>query len=201
MGRSQHSLTKESHQGEQSGAALDAAIPAASKKCPPDTERPESIGETTERERLSGRESVAALWRNHRPKVLVSAAALAALVAGATLLTTGLPEQPGPGAAPHTVAVTYTVTGDGPATITYKGGRAGEARERKQSVELPWTKELRVDPADGKARVSIVLGRDGGRAQCTVAVAGQHRQRATAFGDFGRASCSARIPPKSVGRR
>ncbi|MCF6526091.1 hypothetical protein HOY81_23895 [Streptomyces sp. JJ36] len=97
---------------------------------------------------------------------------------------------------PETVAVTYEVTGEGTATLTYNSGAAGAPAGREQSVRLPWTKNLEVDPESGPARVSIVLGEDGGRAQCALAVRGEHRQRATAFGEFGRATCSAELSRK-----
>ncbi|MFE2461770.1 hypothetical protein [Streptomyces sp. NPDC059402] len=42
--------------------------------------------------------------------------------------------------------------------------------------------------------VAVVLGEKGGRAACTLAIRGQHVQRATAVGEFGRATCSGELP-------
>lgn len=132
-------------------------------------------------------------WHRDRRKLLAGVGVLAAAAVGAALV---LAARPGgtSGPEPETVAVTYKVTGEGTASLTYNAGTAGEPAEQQQSVELPWSKKLEVDPESGPARVSIVLGKDGGRAQCRLAVRGEHRQRATAFGEFGRATCSAEVP-------
>lgn len=135
-----------------------------------------------------------------RKKLLAGAAGLVAAAVAATMLTLVLPEEK-TAPTPYTVAVTYKVTGDGKATITYNTGRTDAPGGREQLVELPWTKKVRVNPKSGLARVSLVLDEDGGKAQCAVAVRGHHRQRATAFGDFGRATCSTKVPAKGAAKR
>ncbi|WP_229923844.1 hypothetical protein [Streptomyces capillispiralis] len=40
--------------------------------------------------------------------------------------------------------------------------------------------------------MAVLLGEEGGQAACTLAVRGRHVQRATALGEFGRATCAAR---------
>jgi hypothetical protein len=133
------------------------------------------------------------VWRDHRPRVLAGAAGLlAAAVAGTVLTVAFSGDAPAP--PPYTVAVTYEVTGEGPATIVYNNGRPDDPGTREQSVDLPWTKKVRVSPKSGDARVSLILGEDGGRAVCSLAVRGEHRQTSSAFGSYGRATCSAKVP-------
>ncbi|MCZ7416993.1 MULTISPECIES: hypothetical protein [unclassified Streptomyces] len=120
----------------------------------------------------------------------VGVAALLAVAGGAVwLLDADEDEAPEP---PATVAVIYTVTGEGPADISYHAGDGGAAKTAA-ATELPWTAEVEVTPDGGPATVTVVLGEEGGEAQCTVAVRGEHRQRSTAFGTFGRATCSAEV--------
>lgn len=140
-------------------------------------------------------------WSRHRRKFLAGAAGLVAAAVAGTLITLALPEKQPQPSAPDTVAVTYRVTGEGKATISYNTGRADAPGAREQLVDLPWEKKARVNPESGLARVSIVLDEDGGRAQCALSVAGEHRRRATAFGDFGRATCSAKVPGEGTSTR
>jgi MmpS family membrane protein len=153
-------------------------------------------------EREEGRARVAttarlkAVWRDHRPKVLAGAGALvAAAVAGTVLAVAFSGEEPDP--PPYTVAVTYKVTGEGTATIVYNDGDPDDGGRRQQAVDLPWSKNVRVNPDSGTASVSIILGKDGGRAACAIAVRGKHRQTSSAFGSYGRATCSAKVPAKN----
>jgi hypothetical protein len=135
-------------------------------------------------------------WPRRHPKSLAAAAILTAAGLIATVIALVLPgDKPAP--APYTVAVTYKVTGEGRATVTYNTGHPDKPGGRAQLVKLPWTKELLVNPESGLARVSMVLGEDGGTAQCSIAVQGEHRQRATAVGNFGRATCSAKVPEQA----
>jgi hypothetical protein len=101
-------------------------------------------------------------------------------------------DKPKPRAVP-TAEVTYEVLGDGKADISYLAhSEAGNATVSKD-VQLPWKKTVRV-PLDKDPIVSITLGEKDGRAACTLAIRGKHVQRATAFGSFGRATCTAAIP-------
>lgn len=99
-------------------------------------------------------------------------------------------EDDGGGTSHDAVDVTYKVTGKGVATITYSDG--SRTAQRVTDVALPWSHKEQITPGKDTARVSIVLGKGGGHAACSVAVRGEHRQRSTALGSFGRASCSAR---------
>ncbi|MFP3987926.1 hypothetical protein U9R90_10560 [Streptomyces sp. E11-3] len=88
-----------------------------------------------------------------------------------------------------TAEVTYEVTGDGPADISYLArSESGKATVAK-AAELPWRKTVEV-PLGRTPIVSIQLGEKGGKASCTLAIRGNHVQLATASGEFGRAACS-----------
>lgn len=199
MGRSQDSDVRETTEREDAEAASSNTVPATTVQLGRDAERPKNADDTTEKHHLSAPGRVAVLWRDHRPKVLVGSGTLLATVAGVALALVGAQTQsPQPR---DTVPVTYQVTGEGKATVFYRATHTGEERVRERLVDLPWTEEVHMTADDGTARVSIVLDEDGGKAQCAVAVAGRHRQRATAFGDFGRATCSAKVPDKGTAAR
>ncbi|QOV47723.1 hypothetical protein IPT68_22315 [Streptomyces chromofuscus] len=92
-----------------------------------------------------------------------------------------------------TAAVTYEVTGQGTADITYQArSESGEAVVVKAAA-LPWRKTVDV-PLGKEPIVSIVLGEQGGQARCALAVRGKHVRSATATGVFGRATCSGVLP-------
>ncbi|MYS50886.1 hypothetical protein GTW46_12590 [Streptomyces sp. SID6013] len=101
-------------------------------------------------------------------------------------------DEPKPSATPA-AAVTYEVTGDGTAEISYLGpdedGRATVVRD----AELPWKQTVQV-PLGETPTVAVVLGEGGGQASCTLAIRGKHVQRATAMGEFGRATCTGELP-------
>lgn len=95
-----------------------------------------------------------------------------------------------------TAAVTYEVEGEGVARIAFLGsGAEGEATVLR-GAGLPWEKTVRV-PLGRRPTVSVTLPGEGGRASCTVAVRGEHVQRATAFGPHGRATCSGELPERA----
>lgn len=77
-------------------------------------------------------------------------------------------------------------------TTTTTGTTTAVAAQRVTDVALPRSHKAQITPGKDTTRVPIVLGKDGGHAACSVAVRGEHRQRSTALGSFGRASCSAR---------
>lgn len=91
-----------------------------------------------------------------------------------------------------TAAVTYEVTGEGTADLTYQArsesGKAVVARR----VNLPWKKTVRV-PLGKPPLVTITLDAKGGQARCTLAVRGRHVQAATAYGSYGRATCQGTL--------
>ncbi len=101
-------------------------------------------------------------------------------------------DEPKPAATP-VAAVTYEVTGDGTAEISYLGqdedGRATVVRD----AVLPWKHTVQV-PLGKIPTVAVVLGEEGGQAACTLAIRGEHVQRATAIGEFGRATCTGSLP-------
>ncbi|MEU7036170.1 MmpS family transport accessory protein [Streptomyces sp. NPDC046237] len=102
-------------------------------------------------------------------------------------------EQPKPRAVP-TAEVTYEVTGTGTAEISYLArSEAGTATVEK-AVALPWKKSVQV-PLGKAPTVAIILDGKGGQAACTLAIRGKHVQRATAMGEFGRATCTGELPP------
>ncbi|GAA3495642.1 hypothetical protein GCM10019016_027420 [Streptomyces prasinosporus] len=101
-------------------------------------------------------------------------------------------DEPKPSAAP-TAAVTYEVTGDGPVEISYLGQDENGAATVVRDAELPWKRTVRV-PLGKAPTVNVVLGEKGGQAGCTLAIRGKHVQRATAMGEFGRATCAGELP-------
>lgn len=92
-----------------------------------------------------------------------------------------------------TAAVTYEVTGQGTADITYQArSETGEAVVVKAAT-LPWRKTVEV-PLGKEPAVSITLGEKGGQARCTLTIRGEYVQGSTATGVFGRATCSGALP-------
>lgn len=94
-----------------------------------------------------------------------------------------------------TAAVTYRITGTGHADVSYLARSTEGGATVESGVELPWKKTVRV-PLGKDPAVSIQLGKKGGEASCALAIRGEHRQRATAFGSYGRAVCTAELPEK-----
>lgn len=101
-------------------------------------------------------------------------------------------EKPRPPAVP-TAAVTYEVTGQGPVEISYLAQSEDGAATVVRDAELPWKQTVEV-PLGQAPTVAIVLGEKGGQAACTLAIRGKHVQRATAMGEFGRATCAGELP-------
>ncbi|MFE9442532.1 hypothetical protein ACFYO2_26875 [Streptomyces sp. NPDC006602] len=126
---------------------------------------------------------------------LIAGAAMLAACAGLVLYGV-LDSAPSDGTPEHrtpTASVTYEVTGDGTADISYQArDESGKATVVKAAA-LPWHTTVDV-PLGQDPIVSIVLGERGGQARCAVAVRGRHVQSATATGVFGRATCSGTLP-------
>ncbi|MCX5232015.1 hypothetical protein [Streptomyces sp. NBC_00233] len=119
--------------------------------------------------------------------------ACAGFVAFGVLDSENAPPKP-PGAAP-TAEVTYEVLGEGTADIAYRAaGDDGEAPVVAH-VGLPWRKTVSL-PAGAPASVHVTLDERGGTASCTLTVRGEHVQRATATGAFGRTACSGELPAR-----
>ncbi|MFJ5829124.1 hypothetical protein [Streptomyces sp. NPDC093089] len=129
-------------------------------------------------------------------RVGVAVAAVLLLLCGAFvtygILDTGADEEAAgkraaASAAEATYDVTYEVLGEGAADISYRGAGGGEAQVVTR-VGLPWRKTVSV-PVGASPIVNVTLGEKGGTASCTLAVRGEHVQRATATGAFGRTTC------------
>ncbi|MGW0774344.1 hypothetical protein ACWD01_11990 [Streptomyces sp. NPDC002835] len=127
-----------------------------------------------------------------RAGVMIAAVLLLAcggLVGYGVLNTEDGPKAPATPAA----EVTYEVTGEGPVEISYLGRGEDGAATVVRDAELPWRKTVQV-PLGEAPTVAVVLGEKGGQAACTLAIRGQHVQRATATGEFGRATCAGELP-------
>lgn len=131
-------------------------------------------------------------------RVVAVAAALVLACAGLVgygVLNTG--NEPEEQAAP-TAEVTYEVRGEGTADITYLARSEAGKATIASDVTLPWKKTVEV-PLGEEPTVSILLGEEGGEASCALAIRGRHVQRSTAFGSYGRATCSGALPaPESA---
>ncbi|MFE6360216.1 hypothetical protein ACFVP3_09460 [Streptomyces sp. NPDC057806] len=96
-----------------------------------------------------------------------------------------------------TASVTYEVTGDGTADISYQARSESSKAVTIKNAALPWRKTVAV-PLGREPVVSIVLGEHGGQARCTLTIRGQYVQGATASGAFGRATCTGSLPPSAA---
>jgi hypothetical protein len=92
-----------------------------------------------------------------------------------------------------TAEVTYEVVGEGPVEISYLARSEDGTATVVRDAELPWKKTVQV-PLGKPPTVAIILGEKGGQAACTLAIRGEHVQRATASGEFGRATCAGELP-------
>ncbi|WP_411075972.1 hypothetical protein [Streptomyces sp. cmx-4-7] len=106
-------------------------------------------------------------------------------------------ERPKPPTAP-TAEVAYEVTGTGTAEISYLARSEDGTATIEENVTLPWKKSVRA-PLGKTPTVAVVLDGKGGQAVCTLAIRGKHVQRATATGEYGRATCTGEIPSGGSG--
>jgi hypothetical protein len=86
----------------------------------------------------------------------------------------------------HTVPVDYQISGRGTAQISYAGP---DGRLHTVSTRLPWHGGAGLTAGGAPAAVSILLGKEGGNATCSVSLHGKVVQQATAYGSYGRANC------------
>jgi len=129
-----------------------------------------------------------------RRTALITATALAA-AALTTVLTRAIDDGPHHAAtspAAPTTPVSYAVTGSGTAQITYT--RNGTA-STTLTAHLPWQHTTQLTPGQAPATLSIVLGQGGGHATCTLTLNGHPVQHATAYGTYGRATCTTHLTP------
>jgi hypothetical protein len=92
--------------------------------------------------------------------------------------------------------VTYEVTGEGSADITYQARNTSGKATVVKAATLPWHTTVDV-PLGQEPIINIVLPEQGGQARCALAIHGQHVQSATAAGAFGRATCSGQLPHRN----
>jgi hypothetical protein len=128
-------------------------------------------------------------------------AVLGTAVLGLALTLTSCSRGPGPTAFEKADArsydVEYRITGKGVRTVVYGTGQAtATAQETVTAPELPWSKGLELDGVATTPTVSMVLGKDGGRAECAILVGGKEVHRATADGSFATATCTAPSPTR-----
>jgi Mycobacterium membrane protein len=133
--------------------------------------------------------AVPATRRRVRPLVFGSSALLCAALATAGVLfaTHNGNDKNGANARHHspTVPVAYQITGHGTAQINYAGP---DKRLHTVNAHLPWHGNADLT-AGTPAVVSIILGKEGGNATCSVSLHGKVVQQATAYGSYGRANC------------
>ncbi|GAA3815826.1 hypothetical protein GCM10022403_056690 [Streptomyces coacervatus] len=130
------------------------------------------------------KESTAGLDRRGLGIAAAVVAACGGLVLYGVLNTPDAPKKPDV----PTAAVTYEVTGEGKADISYESG--GKQASVARAAQLPWRRTVRV-PLGHAPLVAITLGEKGGRAGCSLAVDGRHVQAASAYGRYGRATCQS----------
>ncbi|MBC9731293.1 hypothetical protein [Streptomyces sp. TRM68367] len=128
--------------------------------------------------------------RRVRPLLFGGGALLCAALAtvGVLFATHSGNDKNGAAAKRHapTIPVTYQIAGRGTAQISYAGPGG---RLHTVSAHLPWRGGANLTAGGAPAVVSIVLGKEGGNATCSVSLHGKVVQRATAYGSYGRANC------------
>jgi hypothetical protein len=187
--------------------STESAEPAAESAGTPDTETAEAEVTGTEKagqktavaemtdEQTEGAEAVNKNTEKGGGRAGVMIAAVLLLACGGLVGYGVLNTEDGPKPSPATPAaeVTYEVTGEGPVEISYLGRDEDGAATVVRDAELPWKETVQV-PLGEAPTVAVVLGEKGGQAACTLAIRGKHVQRATATGEFGRATCTGELP-------
>jgi uncharacterized membrane protein len=93
------------------------------------------------------------------------------------------------------VTVTYSVTGQGSASITYDTSTgAGVSSENANNTPLPWSKDVVISGLLKTPNLIATLGADGGTVTCEISVNGQMLKTATSSGPFASATCMADLP-------
>ncbi|MEU3975247.1 hypothetical protein [Streptomyces bacillaris] len=129
--------------------------------------------------------------------------ALAATGLGLALTLTGCSGGPEPTASEkadgRAYDVEYKVAGTGVRTLVYGTGQGtATAQETVDVPGLPWSKGLELKGVATSPTVSMILGEEGGRAECVILVNGREAHRATADGAFGTATCTAPSPTRDA---
>lgn len=92
------------------------------------------------------------------------------------------------------VAVTYSVTGQGKASITYDTSTdAGVSSESANDARLPWSKDVTISGILKTPHVLATLGPDGGTVTCSISANGKVLKSATSSGPFATATCMADV--------
>ncbi|MGX6743176.1 hypothetical protein [Streptomyces peucetius] len=182
-GKSDETPDTETAEAETTGAATDTATGAEKTDADAKEERTPGTGTVNESPKKGA---------GGRAGVAIAAVLLLACggLVGYGVLDTE--EKPKPPAVP-TAPVTYEVTGEGPVEISYLARSEDGTATVVRDAELPWKKTVQV-PLGKPPTIAIVLGEKGGQAACTLAIRGEHVQRATAMGEFGRATCAGELP-------
>jgi hypothetical protein len=129
--------------------------------------------------------------RRLRPLVFGSALLCAALATAGVLFATHSGNGKNGADTKHhgpTIPVAYQITVHGTAQISYA---APDGRLHTVSAQLPWRGGADLTTGGAPAVVSIVLGKEGGNATCSVSLHGKVVQQAAAYGSYGRANCRA----------
>ncbi|MFI2304515.1 hypothetical protein ACH5AL_37690 [Actinacidiphila glaucinigra] len=126
-----------------------------------------------------------------RSRVRILIAGIATLICAALAVTVIVSHSSGGDTSsqrrsPATIPAGYTVSGHGVAQIAYPGV---DGRLRTVTTRLPWHEQADLNPAARSTGISVVLGKDGGTATCTLVLHGKPVQQATAEGPYARANC------------
>ncbi|GAA1480342.1 hypothetical protein GCM10009624_07820 [Gordonia sinesedis] len=90
------------------------------------------------------------------------------------------------------VTVTYRVTGEGTASVTWTDQNFNTAQE--SNAQLPWEKEVKVSGLGKIASLTVTNNEsDSARSTCEILVGGQVKYTQTATGPFASASCSGSV--------
>jgi hypothetical protein len=159
---------------------------------------PPTVNDTPVEDARSSQEPDAAAptrsWRpgGHIGKAFV-AVVFAMAVFGIYTLVSSEDETPAEEPVP-TVQVIYEVSGTGVAEISYQGDEDEQNAVVIEDVSLPW--QVTVDvPVNEEPIVQIILGAQGGEANCTLTVGDRIVQQAVATGEYGRATCQTTLDP------
>jgi hypothetical protein len=92
------------------------------------------------------------------------------------------------------VQVTYSVTGDGTASIQYDTSTdTGISSETANDADLPWTKEVTVSGFFKSPHLIATLGSDGGDITCEIKADGKVVKTASGSGPFASVTCMANL--------
>ncbi|SEO79087.1 hypothetical protein [Actinacidiphila rubida] len=117
---------------------------------------------------------------------------LAAACSG-TSSAAGHPAQDSPRPTRHIVS--YQVDGHGTADITWSGTSGGTAT----GVTLPWHRTGQRSDGTRGVTLTVVLGRTGGKATCSLTVDGRRVGTSLAQGSYGRAACTTQATATARG--